>query len=70
MINVRGTLEKAFPELKNSEDLVDNIWTDLYNKGFVSGDKTLLQTTMTSQGSLEKRATKLGDQFITYIEDE
>ncbi|HAT7073410.1 TPA: hypothetical protein JAN90_11710 [Legionella pneumophila] len=68
--SVRGTLEKAFPELRDSKDLVDNIWTDLYNRGFVSGDKNLLQTTMTSQGSLEKRTTKLGDQFIAYIEDE
>ncbi|KTD54810.1 hypothetical protein Lsai_2402 [Legionella sainthelensi] len=68
--SVRGTLEKAFPELRNSKDLVDNIWTDLYIKGFVSSDKTLLQTTMTGQGSLEKRTTQLGNQFISYIEDE
>lgn len=68
--SVRGILEKVFPELMSSKDLVDNIWTDLYNKGFVSSDKSLLQTTMTSRGCLDKRTTRLGDQFISYIEDE
>ncbi|KTD41856.1 hypothetical protein [Legionella parisiensis] len=68
--SVRRTLEAAYPELKDARDLVGNIWTDLYIKGFIDVDKTILPTTMTGSGRLDKRTTPLGDLFISYIGDE
>jgi hypothetical protein len=65
--SVRGTLTNAFPILNGKDDFVGYIWNDLYNKGFVTSDKSLLQTMMSSRGSIEKRTSKLGDQFIKFI---
>lgn len=67
--SVRGTLEHAFPALKNKDDIVDYIWSDLYNKGFLKSDKHLLQTMMSANGGMEKRTSSLGDQFINFISD-
>lgn len=67
--SVSGTLENAFPELKNNKGLVDYLWTDLYSKGFLSSDRELLQAPMTSHGGIEKRTTQLGDQFLEFISE-
>ncbi|HHF7375842.1 hypothetical protein [Legionella bozemanae] len=67
--SVRSTLESAFPELSSNKSFVDYIWTDLYNKGFLSSNKELLQVSMTSQGGIEKRSTQLGDQFIEFVSE-
>lgn len=67
--SVRGTLESAFPELRNDKSFVDYIWTDLYNKGFLSSNRELLPVSMTSHGGIEKRSTQLGDQFIEFVSE-
>lgn len=67
--NVRATLESAFPELRNNKEFVNYLWTDLYNRDFLTSDKSILQVSMTSQGGIEKRTTSLGDQFIAFISE-
>lgn len=67
--SVKGTLENAFPDLRGQDDFLNYIWNELYNKGFLSSDKSLLHVMMTSQGPLEKRTTILGDQFIDFVSD-
>ena len=44
---------------------MDIIWNDLRNSGFHnSGD---LKTMMSGNGALNKRTTKLGDEFLQFI---
>lgn len=59
-------LEKAFPELRGQRELYDQIWQDLYTRGLVNTNG--LHTMMSSGGLLASRATKLGKQFVHFIE--
>jgi hypothetical protein len=61
-------LEAALPELKDQRDLYDTLVMDLYNRGLVSADKTVLHAMMSEQGILASRATELGKKFLKYIE--
>lgn len=63
--SLNGILEQAYPELRGRRDLYDQIWTDLNNTGMVRTPH--LHTMMTGQGTLQKRTTELGDQFLRYI---
>lgn len=65
--SLHGTIENAYPELRQQQDLINLIWTDLYNRELLSSDKTILVTGMTSSGALTKRTTALGDMFIKFI---
>lgn len=67
--SVRGTLEAAYPDLKRQQNLVNSIWTDLYNKELLASDKSLLVTTMTGEGALARRTTELGEIFINFISE-
>ena len=58
-------LEQAFPELSNKEDFYNQIWKDLYLKGLINTED--LHVTMTSAGLMSKRATKIGVEFVNYI---
>jgi len=61
-------LEAALPELKDQRDLYDTLVMDLYNRGLVSADKTLLHAMMSEQGILASRTTELGKKFLKYVE--
>lgn len=60
-------LEDAFPALRNSRAIIDQIWSDLRQRGLVNTDS--LHTTMTGHGLLEQRATDLGRRFIEFIRE-
>jgi hypothetical protein len=60
-------VEEAFPELKGRRDLYDLIWKDLYSRGLASTDG--LHTTMTGDGIVARRTTKLGREFVAFIRD-
>jgi len=52
-----------YPEL--SQELLNIIWNDLKNAGFIDAADT--QTMMTGNGLLAKRTTNFGDEFLNYI---
>lgn len=60
-------VEQAFPELRGQRDLYDQIWRDLYSRGFVNTEG--LHVTMTGSGLAAQRTTTLGSSFIKFIEE-
>jgi len=68
MGGLSNVLVYNFPELNDQRDVYDQIWKDLYSKGLVSTSN--LHTTMSGHGLMAKRTTKIGDQFIAFIEDQ
>jgi len=61
-------LEAGLPELQGQRDLYDTLVTDLYNRGLVGADKTVLHAMMSGDGILASRITELGKKFLKYIE--
>jgi len=59
-------LEAAFPGLRR--EIYDPIVMDLFNRGLVNADKTVLHAMMGESGILSSRITELGTQFLKYIE--
>ena len=58
-------LEYTFPELKGQRDFYDQIFKDLFVRGFTSTDSLHVQ--ITSQGMFASRTTNMGKQFIDFI---
>jgi len=58
----------VFPEIADNRTLYEQITRDLYNKGLIKIDHSVLHTTMTGHGVFEKRTTEIGDQFLSFIE--
>ena len=67
MGSMLGVLKTAFPSLAGQDELVDVIWNDLHNAGF--HQSTGLKTTMTGDGTLAERTSKLGKEFIYFISE-
>ncbi len=65
MTSLATVLKKAFPELKDKEEFLNLIWRDLKNTGF--HDTADLKTSMSGDGLLAKRTTKLGQEFLLFI---
>jgi hypothetical protein len=61
-------LEAALPELQGKRDIYDALVMDLYNRGLVNADKTVLHAMMSGDGILARRTTELGKKFLRYIE--
>ena len=59
-------LTSAFPELGSEKELIEFIWNDLEQAGLhnVGGS---LQTMMSGEGTLSRRTTNLGREFIAFI---
>lgn len=62
-------LLKEIIELQNDRELLNAIWDDLYSKGLLSAEKSILDVTMTGSGIYTKRTTSLADKFIKYIDN-
>jgi hypothetical protein len=63
--SMMAVIFQAFPELKGRDELVNLVWADLKAAGLHrSGD---LNTMMTGAGSMAKRTTEFGDQFLAFI---
>ncbi len=60
-------LEVGLPELKGQRDIYDPIVQDLFNRGLLSADKTVLHGTMDETGITESRTTVLGKKFLEYL---
>lgn len=58
-------LERFYPELGGNRAFYDLIITDLHARGLFSMDT--LHVTMTAHGLFSKRATGLGDAFLSFI---
>ena len=59
-------IHKAFPELREKRDFYDSIWKDLFAKALVTGE--MLHGQMTLKGILSRRTSKIGDDFLKFIE--
>jgi hypothetical protein len=64
LINV---LTEAYPDLKGQNELLNIIWDDLKRAGL--HDSASLNSMMTGSGLLVPRTTKLGKQFLEYVQD-
>jgi hypothetical protein len=58
-------LIKTFPELASQRSFYDQIAKDLDVRGLMDGGG--LQATLTASGMFQKRTTKLGDEFLSFI---
>lgn len=58
-------LQEFYPELKEREDFVKNIVSDLYNKGILSIND--LNCSMSSSGMYSSRLTEYGSRFLKFI---
>lgn len=65
MGSLSTVIEYAYPELKGNKDLYKLVWQELYRNGLVNTDS--IGTTMSSDGMLAKRTTKIGDMFVAFI---
>ena len=59
-------LKAALPELEGKRDVYDALVIDLYNRGLVSADKTVLHAAMSYEGVVTSRTTELGKRFLKY----
>jgi len=59
-------LKAALPELEGKRDVYDALVIDLYNRGLVSVDKTVLHAAMSYEGVVTSRTTELGKRFLKY----
>ena len=57
----------AYPELGGRQEFYDQVWADLNAKGLVNTPG--LRTTMSAMGLMSKRLTKMGTQFLNYIDE-
>ena len=64
--SLSGILESAYPELKGKRPFYDLIWGGLVTRGLTNTGS--LQGMMTTQGTLERRASDIGNQFLSFIE--
>lgn len=67
---VESTILGVFTELKTQHDWLAAIWMDLYNRGFLSEDRTILKKSMNAEEPLLSRTTSLGKEFLKFITDE
>lgn len=67
MGGVSSLFRLVFPEIANNRTFYEQITRDLYNRGLINIDHSVLHTTMTGHGIVEKRTTEIGDQFLTFI---
>jgi len=58
-------LERFYPDLGGQREFYDLIIKELYSGGLFSLDS--LHTTMTAQGMFERRTTRLGDAFFSFV---
>ncbi|MFA5232524.1 MAG: hypothetical protein WC410_02565 [Candidatus Paceibacterota bacterium] len=69
MGGVSSLFRFVFPEIANNRIFYEQIMRDLYNKGLINTDHSVLHTTMTGRGIVEKRTTEIGDQFLNFIKN-
>lgn len=62
-----AVLLEAYPELRGRREFYDSIWHDLYQRRLLNTEG--LHAMMTGQGTMGKRTTELGDQFLAFITD-
>lgn len=60
-----GMLLAAYPDLQGKRLLYDQIWTELWQRGLANTDT--LHTMMSSNGTLARRSSDLGGQFLAFI---
>jgi hypothetical protein len=60
-------LESAYPELQGKRSFYDLIWNDLVTRGLTNTGS--LHGMMTSHGTLERRTSGIGNQFLRFIEN-
>lgn len=63
--SLSAMLTDAYPELKHERAFYDKIAKDLYNDDLLGVHN--LQTNMSGSGVYEKRATPLGNEFLSFI---
>lgn len=62
-----NVLEAVYPELQGRRLFYDQVWKDLVQRGLVDTDS--LGGMMTGEGTVAKRTSDLGDQFLRFIEE-
>ena len=59
-------LENSFPELRGQREFYDSVWRDLFQRSLVNTEQ--LHVTMSGGGLTQKRTTRLGDNFLAFID--
>lgn len=65
--SLRTLVITAFPDMKDSNELLDLVWSDLGRAGF--HNTTQLSTTMSGDDLLANRTTEIGRQFLKFISE-
>ena len=58
-------IERAFVDLRGQREFYDVVFDELIARGLIR--KVGLHVTMSGHGLIEKRTSKLGDQFLAFI---
>jgi hypothetical protein len=67
MGSLRGVVARAYPEMNEQGELLDLVWQDLQGAGLHRSGP--LGATMTASGTMVKRTSDLGDEFIRFISE-
>ena len=62
-----NVLEAVYPELQGKQAFYNQYWKDLWQRGLVNTDS--LHTLMSGDGTLAKRTSDTGDEFLRFIDD-
>ncbi|MFZ3402030.1 hypothetical protein LCG94_01700 [Aeromonas salmonicida] len=60
-------LENSLPNIRQSRDVFEQIWKDLYSRSLVDIER--LSGTMSGSGLAQRRTTTIGRQFLTFISE-
>jgi hypothetical protein len=66
--NIKEILFTAFPDLKNDDDLLGQLWQDLATYGLIIRSVDL-ETTIGNDQLKIKRTSKLGEEFLRFINE-
>lgn len=67
MGNISDILYRYYPELSNKKDFTKQLYADLYNRGLLNSDTTILTAMMSGSGIVAERTSEMGKQFIKFI---
>ena len=59
--------EEAYPELARRREFFDQCWKDLHQRGLTNTPE--LRVMMTGSGTMARRASDVGEEFLRFIED-
>jgi hypothetical protein len=67
MGSISQVVLSVYPELRGRDEILKQIWKDLYNRGLTNTSDDSIKTMMTGNGMLASRTSELGKTFIQFI---